>query len=102
MWISLEIRGESLLLTLTSFELIDPATLYSTHVAQPRGPRQARLWPVGVEVPSAVWPLQHTRQPDALAFALGLAKYQLPKACFSHTRKRGTLFIWLKELFRTF
>jgi len=49
MWISADIRGESLLLTLTSFELIDPATLYnaaqallpvtrSTYVAQARLP----------------------------------------------------------------
>jgi hypothetical protein len=34
MWISLEIRGESLLLTLNSFELIDPASPFLALVAQ--------------------------------------------------------------------
>jgi hypothetical protein len=33
MWISSDIRGESLLLTLNSFELINPASLFDT-VAQ--------------------------------------------------------------------
>jgi hypothetical protein len=35
----------------------------------------------------------------AFAFAFGLAKYQEPKACFSHTRKRELSFNWFKELF---
>ena len=63
MWISLEIRGESLLLTLTSVELIDPATLCSILV-----------------------------RPDA-RFTLGLAKYQSPRAksVLTHTQARAII-----------
>ena len=45
--------------------------------------------------------LRSTRQPYALLLPL---VYQIPttKSPFSHTRKRGLSFNWLKELFRTF
>jgi hypothetical protein len=42
-----------------------------SHVAQPRGPRQARFWLVGVEVPSAVLSTSDSEESLLLSMVAG-------------------------------
>lgn len=108
MWISSDIRGESLLLTLCGTGTLACDSTFSRE-PQHRGPRQARSWPVGVEKPSpahlrrsilrpfcstcvaqppSAVCLRSTRQPCALASS------QLPRAnsvLFTHAQARAII-----------